>query len=77
MMAMQPSARNPFRGTITSLKLGGVMADVTMDIGRGQTMSAVIARESAARRALAAGKEVIAIVKATAVIAATERSPAS
>lgn len=71
-MAMQTSARNQFKGTITSLKLGGVMADVTIDIGHGQTMSAVITRESAERLGLAEGKEVIAMVKATEVIVATE-----
>jgi molybdate transport system regulatory protein len=71
-MALQTSARNQFRGTVTSLKLGGVMADVTIDIGNGRTMSAVITRESAERLGLAEGKEVIAMVKATEVIVATE-----
>lgn len=71
-MALQTSARNQFRGRITSLKLGGVMADVTMDIGNGQTMSAVITRESAERLGLAEGKDVVAMVKATEVIVATE-----
>jgi molybdopterin-binding protein len=71
-MAMQTSARNQFKGKITSLKLGGVMADVTIDIGNGQTMSAVITRESAERLGLAEGKDVMAMVKATEVIVATE-----
>jgi molybdate transport system regulatory protein len=71
-MALQTSARNQFKGKVTSLKLGGVMADVTIDIGNGQTMSAVITRESAERLGLAEGKEVIAMVKATEVIVATE-----
>jgi molybdopterin-binding protein len=65
-------ARNQFRGKVTSLKLGGVMADVTIDIGNGHTMSAVITRESAERLGLAEGKDVIAMVKATEVIVATE-----
>lgn len=69
---MKTSARNQFKGTITSLKLGGVMADVTIDIGNGQQMSAVITRESAERLGLAEGKAVIAMVKATEVIVATE-----
>ncbi len=71
-MALQTSARNQFRGQITSLKLGGVMADVIIDIGNGQTMSAVITRESAERLGLAEGTDVIAMVKATEVIVATE-----
>jgi len=69
---MKTSARNQFTGTVTSLKLGGVMADVTIDIGNGQQMSAVITRESAERLGLAEGKAVIAMVKATEVIVATE-----
>lgn len=69
---MKTSARNQFKGTVTSLKLGGVMADVTIDIGNGQQMSAVITRESAERLGLAEGKEVIAMVKATEVIVATD-----
>ncbi|MGI8687529.1 MAG: TOBE domain-containing protein [Thermomicrobiales bacterium] len=69
---MKTSARNQFKGTVTSLKLGGVMADVTIDIGNGQQMSAVITRESAERLGLAEGKAVIAMVKATEVIVATE-----
>jgi molybdate transport system regulatory protein len=71
-MALQTSARNQFKGKVASLKLGGVMADVTIDIGNGQTMSAVITRESAERLDLTEGKEVIAMVKATEVIVATE-----
>ncbi|MGI8854293.1 MAG: TOBE domain-containing protein [Thermomicrobiales bacterium] len=69
---MKTSARNQFKGTVTSLKLGGVMADVTIDIGNGQQMSAVITRESAESLGLAEGKEVIAMVKATEVIVATD-----
>jgi len=69
---MKISARNQFKGKVTALKLGGVMADVTMDIGNGQQISAVITRESAERLGLAEGKEVIAMVKATEVMVATE-----
>lgn len=71
-MTLQISARNQFKGIVTSLKLGGVMADVTIDIGNGQTMGAVITRESAERLGLAESKDVIAMVKATEVIVATE-----
>lgn len=69
---MKTSTRNQFKGNVTSLKLGGVMADVTIDIGNGQQMSAVITRESAERLGLVEGKAVIAMVKATEVIVATE-----
>jgi len=69
---MKTSARNQFTGTVASLKLGGVMADVTIDIGNGRQMSAVITRESAERLGLTEGKAVIAMVKATEVIVAIE-----
>jgi len=69
---MKLSARNQFTGTVTALNLGGVMADVTIDIGNSQQMSAVITRESAERLGLTEGKAVIAMVQATEVIVATE-----
>lgn len=69
---MKISARNQFKGKIVALKLGGVMADVTIDIGNGQQISAVITRESAESLQLAEGKDVIALVKATEVMVATE-----
>jgi molybdopterin-binding protein len=65
-------ARDQFRGKVTNPKLGGVVADVTIDIGNVRTISAAITRESAERLGLAKGKGVIAMVKATEVIVAIE-----
>jgi molybdate transport system regulatory protein len=64
------SARNQLRGTVVSVQLGEVMAEVTVDIG-GQEMVAAITRGSAERLELAQGAEVTVIVKSTEVMLAT------
>ncbi len=69
---MKLSARNQFRGTVTALKLGTVMAEVTVDIGGGHEIVAAITRTSAERLGLGEGAEVVAAIKATEVVLATE-----
>lgn len=69
---MELSAHNQLRGTVTKLTLGGVMAEVTLDIGNGQTITATITRTSAERLGLAEGKEAVAIIKSTEVIVGNE-----
>ena len=64
------SARNQLRGTVVSVHLGEVMAEVTVDIG-GQEVVAAITRGSAERLGLQQGAEVTAIIKSTEVILAT------
>jgi molybdopterin-binding protein len=61
------SARNQFQGTIKEIKLGSVMADVVIDIGSVEIVSA-ITRASAERLALKAGDKVTAVVKSTDVM---------
>lgn len=50
-----------------SVKLGGIMAEVTVDIG-GQELVAAITRESAETLELAEGDEVTVLIKATEVM---------
>jgi len=66
------SARNQFNGTVTAIKLGGVMAEITVDIGGGHEMVSAITRESAEMLGLREGSSVTMIVKATEVLVATE-----
>jgi molybdate transport system regulatory protein len=66
------SARNQFNGTVTAIKLGGVMAEITVDIGGGHEMVSAITRESADQLGLSEGSSVTVIVKATEVLIATE-----
>ena len=69
---MRLSARNQFNGTVTTIKLGGVMAEITVDIGGGHEMVSAITRESADQLGLHEGSSVTVIVKATEVLIATE-----
>ncbi len=48
------------------------MAEVTLDIGNGQTLTATITRSSAERLGLAEGKSAVAIIKSTEVIVGVE-----
>jgi molybdopterin-binding protein len=64
---MELSARNQLRGTVKSVALGTVMAEVVVDVG-GQEIASAITRSSAERLALAEGDEVVAIIKATEVL---------
>ena len=64
---METSARNQLKGTVVSVSLGAVMAEVTIDVN-GATVVAGITKESAERLGLAEGKSVVAIVKATDVM---------
>jgi molybdopterin-binding protein len=61
------SARNQFKGTIKSVKLGGVMAEVVVTVGNLEIVSA-ITRTSADQMALKQGDQVTAIIKSTEVL---------
>jgi molybdopterin-binding protein len=66
---MQISARNQLKGTVTSLTLGTVMAEVAVDVG-GQEIVSAITRASAEQLELAEGQEVTVVIKATEVMLA-------
>ncbi len=61
------SARNQFKGTIKSVKLGNVMAEVILTVGNIELVS-VITRESAERMKLKAGDSATAVIKSTEVM---------
>ena len=64
---MQLSARNQLSGTVRSVNLGAIMAEVVIDVG-GQQIVAAITRASAESLALREGDQVVAIIKATEVL---------
>ena len=68
---MQLSARNQLSGTVRSVELGTVMAEVTVDVA-GQQIVSAITRASAERLGLAEGQPVTVFVKATEVILGVE-----
>ena len=66
---MEISARNQLRGKVTAIKLGSVMAQVTLQVSGHELVSA-ITRDSVDRLGIKVGDEVIAIIKATEVMLA-------
>jgi molybdopterin-binding protein len=67
---MDISARNQLIGTVTSVKLGTVMAEVVVDVG-GREIVAAITRSSAERLGLQQGSDVTVVIKATDVMLGT------
>jgi molybdopterin-binding protein len=63
------SARNQLRGTVTGLLLGGVMAEVTVDVN-GQELVSVVTRRSAENLGLKEGETITVVIKATEVMLA-------
>ena len=61
------SARNQLQGTVRSVKLGNIMAEVIMSIGSVELVAA-ITRGSAEQLNLKAGDSVKAVIKATEVL---------
>ena len=68
---MQMSARNQLAGRIKKVKVGDVMAEVIVQVGR-QELVAAITSGSAKRMKLKVGDQVFAIIKATEVMIAKE-----
>ena len=64
---MQLSARNQLAGTVKSVQLGAIMAEVVIDIG-GREIVAEITKGSAERLGLKTGDKVTAIIKSTDVL---------
>ena len=64
---MELSTRNQLPGTIKSVTLGAIMAEVIVDIG-GHEVVSVITRRSAEHLALREGDPVTVLIKATEVM---------
>ncbi len=65
---MKTSARNRLAGTVTAVKKGTVMAQVTVDIGGGNKIMSAIFADSADDLGLKVGDNVYAVVKSTDVM---------
>ena len=61
------SARNQLVGVVKSVKLGGIMAEVVIQVGEFEIVSA-ITRTSAEAMDLKAGDRVKAVIKSTEVL---------
>jgi molybdopterin-binding protein len=64
---MEISARNQLKGSVTEVKLGTIMAEVVVDIG-GQEVVSAITRASVERLGLKEGDSVTVIIKSTEVM---------
>lgn len=67
---MKTSARNVFRGKVTSVKKGMILEEVVLETSGGHTVVAVITDDSARSLGVEVGKEFTAIAKAPLVILA-------
>jgi molybdopterin-binding protein len=65
------SARNQLKGTVKSVKLGNVMAEVIVAVGNLEVVS-VITRGSAEHMGLKPGEQVTAVIKSTEVLLAKD-----
>ncbi|MEX0738551.1 MAG: TOBE domain-containing protein [Pseudohongiella sp.] len=69
-LSMKSSARNMLLGTVESLRDGGVSTEVNLRLTGGDSLHAIVTRESAQELGLAPGREVQAIIKASWIILA-------
>ncbi len=65
---MELSARNQIPATVKSVKLGGIMAEVVLELEGGAELVSAITRGSAERLGLKEGARVFAVIKATEVM---------
>lgn len=66
------SARNQLRGTVKAVVEGAVNCEVEVTLDGGEEMTSIITLASAKKLALAPGRKVIAIVKASDVMVGVE-----
>jgi molybdopterin-binding protein len=67
-MPLRFSARNQLNAKVKSVKLGTVMAEVTVELADGQEIVSAITRASAESLNLKEGDSVVAIIKSTEVM---------
>ena len=69
---MRLSARNQFRGTVTSIQEGAVNGIVQIDIGGGNVITSTISMASIQELGLRVGGSACAVIKATSVMVAAD-----
>jgi molybdate transport system regulatory protein len=72
--SMRTSARNQFAGPVTGLREGQVSYEVNLRLDDQHELSAMISREGAENLGLAIGREVHALVNASAVMLMTDQT---
>jgi molybdopterin-binding protein len=69
---MKISARNILKGKVIDVRKDSVAAQVQVDVGGGNVVTSTITADSADRLALASGKDVMVVIKASDVMLATD-----
>ena len=69
---MKISARNILKGKVVDVRKDAVAAQIQVDIGGGNVVTATITADSAERLALAPGKDVAVVIKARDVMLAVD-----
>jgi len=69
---MKISARNILKGKVIDVRKDSVAAQVQVDVGGGNVVTSTITADSADRLALAPGKDVMVVIKASDVMLATD-----
>jgi molybdopterin-binding protein len=69
---MKLSTRNIIKGKVMEVKTGMIMAKVKVDIGGGQTMTALISDEAVKELDVKVGDDINCLVKATSVMLGKE-----
>ena len=72
VLNMKTSARNQFVGTVTTVRAGAINDEVELTLPGGQRIVAIITRDSTEALALRTNMTAIALIKASAVMVATE-----
>jgi molybdate transport system regulatory protein len=70
-LSMRTSARNQWSGTVGKIRQGAVNDEIDINLPGGDTVAAVITRESTENLGLEIGREVIVLVKASSVMIGT------
>ncbi|ACK66194.1 TOBE domain protein [Rippkaea orientalis PCC 8801] len=65
---MQSSARNVLKGTVKTVTMGAVNAEITIEVAPGVEVVSIITKTSAENMGLAEGKEAYAMIKSSDVM---------
>ena len=68
------SARNQLPATVKNVKKGAVNDEITLELAGGATLTTIITSESTQNLGLAAGKEAVAVIKASSVLVSTDET---
>jgi molybdate transport system regulatory protein len=74
-LSMKTSARNALHGVIAAVTDGAVNAEVALRIGDGQTLIAIVTRESVRELGFEPGRAAIALIKSSFVILSAGETP--